>query len=143
MEKRKVLFITPSLCQGGLEHYLILMLQMMDKNRYDITLFVYGDDMSLQNLVPSEVNIVKKQGKSHYFRKPKAIFYQLMIMIGKFLCLKTVRTCCEKKLREYIHSEKMKQPAKTVFKDKKFDIVIANAVGAPMEMALHLLTEKK
>ena len=55
MSKKKVLFITPSLCQGGIEHSLITMLKLIDKTKYDLTLFTYRKDMSLLPLVPKGV----------------------------------------------------------------------------------------
>ena len=54
--KKKILFITPSLCQGGLEHSLITMLKLLDKNKYEMYLYTYREDLALLPLVPEYVH---------------------------------------------------------------------------------------
>ena len=73
MVKKKVLFITPSLCQGGLEHSLITMLTLLDENKYDMYLYTYGDDLSLLPLVPQYVHLKNDLNNKHYNRNPEAM----------------------------------------------------------------------
>lgn len=136
MSKRKVLFITPSLCQGGIEHSLITMLKLLDKTKYDLTLFTYLDDMSLLPLVPNEVRVVTDENKPHYYRKPKAIFYNVLKLASKKLKMKKFSDKIAEKLRVYIHQQKVKHPAKDIFKNEQFDVVVSYAVGICTEMAL-------
>lgn len=136
MSKKKVLFITPSLCQGGIEHSLITALKYLDKNKYDITLFTYREDLSLLPLVPKEVRVVTDKEKPHYYRKPKALFYNGLSIIAKKLKAKSFSEKISEKLRKYIHKQKVMHPAKDIFNNVKFDVVVSNAIGICTEMAL-------
>ena len=142
MSKRKVLFITPSLCQGGIEHSQILMLNMLDKNKYDITLFLYLEDLTLLPLVPKEVKVVLNKDTAHYFRRPKAVWLQFLNKVCSILNLKNMSLKLSERLRLYIHEQKAKHPAKKMFTHEKFDVVISNAVGICTEMALYIPAEK-
>ena len=39
--KKKVLFVNPSLCQGGRERMLIQTLELLDPQLYDVTVFLF------------------------------------------------------------------------------------------------------
>ena len=71
--KKKILFITPSLCQGGLEHSLITMLKLLDKNKYEMYLYTYREDLALLPLVPEYVHFKNDLLNKHYQRNPKAM----------------------------------------------------------------------
>ena len=136
MKKRKVLFITPSLCQGGIEQFQISMLKTLDKERYDVTLYMYLNDTALLPLVPEHVRVIIDEDQTHYFRKPKAVLLGLL----KKTCKSEVYS---ERLRSYVHEQKMMHPAKAVFKKEKFDVVVANVIGRGTEMALHIEAEKR
>lgn len=142
MSKRKVLFITPSLCQGGIEHSLITMLKLLDKTKYDLTLFTYRDDMTLLPLVPKEVRVVTDENKPHYYRKPKAVFYSALKSVAQKLKMKKFSEKIAEKLKVYIHQQKVKHPAKDIFKNEQFDVVVSYAVGICTEMALFFENSK-
>ncbi len=138
MDKKKILFITPSLCQGGIEHSQIIMLQLLDKARYDMTLFLYRDDVTLLPMVPKEVTVIMNNDKSHYFRRPKAVLLSIMAKVYGWLGFGKKHSEYSESLREYIHDQKTRQPAKDYFHDTSFDVVVSNAIGICTEMALHV-----
>ena len=142
MDQKKVLFITPSLCQGGIEHSMITMLNLLDKTKYDITLFIYHDDITLLPLVPKEVRFVKDNQQPHYYRKPKAVFYNGIKLVSNLVKAKKVSEKISTKLKKYIHLQKVKHPYKDIFRKEKFDIVISYAIGICTEMALCFKAEK-
>lgn len=142
MNKKKVLFITPSLCQGGIERSQIIMLQMLDKSKYDLTLFLYGTDMTLLPLVPKEVRVVIDKEKPHYFRQPKAIALNAITKVFSLVGLKKHQQKYQEQLRLYIHEQKAKHPAKDLFQNEKFDVVVSNAIGICTEMALYIQGKK-
>ena len=143
MKKRKVLFITPSLCQGGIEHFQISMLKMLDESKYDVTLFMYLDDVALLPLIPEYVKVIIDKDKTHYFRRPKAILLELKKRMCLVLGFKKKAELYSKQLREYVHTQKMMHPAKDIFGKEMFDVVVANVVGRGTEMALHIEAEKR
>lgn len=142
MKKTKVLFITPSLCQGGLEHAQIELLQMLSEDKFDITLFLYLKDTTLLPLVPANVKVILDGETPHYFRKKEAIKLNLQKKISKLLGNQKAYVYYSEKLREYIHEQKAMHPAKDVFKDEMFDVVVSYAIGISTEMALHIPAKK-
>lgn len=142
MEKKKVLFITPSLCQGGIERSQIIMLQMLDKRKYDLTLFLYHSDLTLLPLVPPEVRVIVDREQPHYFRRPKAIALNGLARILRMVGLSKKSQEYQERLRTYIHEQKAKHPADAYFKNEQFDVVVSNAIGICTEMALHIQAKK-
>lgn len=143
MKKRKVLFITPSLCQGGIEHFQISMLKMLDENRYDITLYLYLEDTTLLSLVPEHVKVIVDKDTTHYYRKPKAIWLGVMKKLSYLLGMKNQAKLYKEQLCAYIHEQKMQHPAKDLFCNEQFDVVIANVIGRGTEMAVHVNARKR
>lgn len=143
MKKRKVLFITPSLCHGGLEQSQISMLQALDPEKFDSTLFYYIEEDALRSLVPDYVKVVRDKDDNHYFRDVKAFFYMMLVKGASVIKQKRFADKYSKILASYIHEKKMKHPAKDIFYEDVFDVVVANAVGKPMEIALHMKAEKR
>lgn len=92
--KKNIIFRSGSLRMGGLERVLIETLQTIDKEKYNITLFI-EDDSGKENVflkdVPSEIKIYflkpeELMRKTEYYRKNKKnIFNKLMynLMMAK------------------------------------------------------------
>ena len=142
MGKKKVLFIIPSLCQGGIEHSLITTLKVLDKTKYDITLFTYFNDLALLPLVPKEVKTIHNNTQPHCHRNPKAIFYDVIKLVTQKLKWNGVNEKVSEKLKHHIHQQKAKYASKGIFKHQKFDIVISYAVGMCTEMALYFKAKR-
>jgi glycosyltransferase involved in cell wall biosynthesis len=134
MNKKKILFITPSLCQGGIEHSLIVALKLLDQNKYDLYLYTYNDDLTLLPLVPNGVKVYNDALNKHYQRKPKAIVLKLLSMAFK-------DSVYQDKLKDYIHRQKAEQPKK-YYRNTEFDVVIAYAIGMATEMAANIKADK-
>lgn len=141
--KKKILFITPSLCQGGIEHSLITMLNLLDKTKYEITLFIYIKDLSLLPLVPEEVKVIIDDDHNHYFRRPKALFNNLLKNTFRLLKNQKEYDKYTERLRKYIHEQKVKHPAKDYFEKEYYDIVVSYAIGICTEMALYITANNK
>lgn len=142
MNKRKILFIIPTLCQGGLEHSLITALNLLDKDEYEISLLVLEKKLTLLPLVPDDIEVLVNNDNSHYFRKPKAILLQMKKSIYNAFGYKKPAKEADNKLTAYIHQQRMKYPAQDIVGNRKFDIVIAYAVGKSMETALYVKANK-
>jgi len=140
MAKKQVLFITPSLCYGGIEQFLISMLETLDSERYEATLFMYINDTALLPRVPGHVKVIMDEDRTHYHRSFRAVSLHLK---KKVCSLLKIKNSYAEVLQDYIRTEKMKHPAKDVFRGQIFDTVVANAVGKPAEMALHIPAKKR
>ena len=66
MNKKKVLFIMPSMFIGGAERSLLGLLDSFDYDRYDVDLFLYRHEGEFLNLIPDNVRVLpeKKQYKT-------------------------------------------------------------------------------
>ena len=132
--KKKILFITPSLCQGGLEHSLITMLKLLDENKYEMYLYTYRNDLSLLPLVPEYVHFKNDLLNKHYQRNPKAITLWLgETYFSKIGAKKKAKRYTEKR-KKYIHRQKVIQ-INEAYKNQKFDVVVGNSIGMTSEMA--------
>ena len=55
---KKILFIMPSLFIGGAERSLLGLLNMIDYNAYDVSLFLYRHEGEFLQYLPSKVNTI-------------------------------------------------------------------------------------
>ena len=141
--KKKILFITPSLCQGGLEHSLITALELLDKSKYQITLLVMQQVLDLLPLVPDEVEILIDKESPHYFRKPKAIWLNGVSKISGRIGKQSTKEKYSEQLKRYIHQQRTIHPAKDIIGKRDFDVVVSYAVGMCTETALHVKAKKR
>lgn len=135
MAKTKVLFITPSLCQGGIEHSLITMLKLIDEDKFDITLYLYGDDNVLLPLVPNYVKVIVDQDTNHYYRRPKAIIFTLLKAFHK--------KRFSENLRKYIRKQRALHPMRDLFKKEFFDVAVSYTIGLSTKMVSYIKAKKK
>lgn len=142
MGKKKVLFITPSLCQGGLEHSLITMLSLLDEKKYEMYLYTYGEDLSLLPLVPQYVHFKNDLLDKHYNRNLKA----LRLLSGeKFFSKVGKKERAERytdKRKDFIHRQKVNQ-IKNAYNNLQFDVVIGNSIGMTSETAAVVNAKKR
>ena len=141
--KKKILFITPSLCQGGIEHSLITALELLDKSKYQITLLVMQQVLDLLPLVPEEVEVLIDKESPHYFRKPRAVWLKGVSEIGGRIGKRSIKEKYSEQLRQYIHKQKAIHPAKDIIRKRDFDVVISYAVGMCTETALNVNAKKR
>lgn len=140
--KKKILFITPSLCQGGLEHSLITMLKLLDNNKYEMYLYTYGKDLSLLPLVPEYVHFKNDLLNKHYQRNPKAMcLWGVEAGLKKF-GVKDKAELYASNRKKYIHKQKVNQ-IKKAYKNTYFDVVVGNSIGMTSEMTAVVNAKKR
>lgn len=140
--KKKILFITPSLCQGGLEHSLITMLKLLDKNKYEMYLYTYGEDLSLLPLVPEYVHFKNDLLNKHYQRNPKAMCLWGVETGLKKIGVKDKAELYASNRKKYIHKQKVNQ-IKKAYKNTYFDVVVGNSIGMTSEMTAVVNAKKR
>ena len=139
--KKKILFITPSLCQGGLEHSLVTMLKLLDENKYEMYLYTYSDDLSLLPMIPDYVTVKNDLLNKHYNRNIKALFLLSAEKVLKILKTKKSAVYAEKR-KAFIHDQRINQ-IKKAYPNCLFDVVIANSIGKTTEMAAVVKAKKR
>lgn len=73
MKKRKILFVMESLEIGGAEKSLITILNMIDKEQYDIDLFLFNHHGDFMNFIPKEVKLLPPPEKYEIFIKNRKL----------------------------------------------------------------------
>ena len=140
--KRKVLFITPFLMQGGVEHSLITALSGLDYNLFDVTLYLYEDELTLLSDVPPPVHVKIGIDNTHYYRYPYSIILYAFSKISSVLHCKNAQSYFNNLLSNYIHKKKVFYPWRRFFSKEHFDVVISYCLHLGTEMALTISAEK-
>lgn len=139
--KKKVLFLTTQFNHGGVERSLVEVCKALDENKYDITVFLRNNKTELVPLLPDYVKVIVNQD-GHYFRKPKAICYKLLSNVFSLFKNKRKAEKYSNKLSDFIYEEKIKNPHRRYFANKRFDVVVSYTVHLCTEMALLINADK-
>ena len=82
MEKKKLLIAIHNMNVGGVQKSLLTALRAIDRKKYDITLYVRKNKTALlQSAAPYTDKIIVNDDATRYYRKPKAVFYALMLQL--------------------------------------------------------------
>ncbi len=70
LEKKKILFVIPSLAGGGAERALVLVLRYLDRSRFDPVVVIFTQRNDYQKEIPSDIKIISlnKRGRLDFFR---------------------------------------------------------------------------
>ena len=83
--KKKLLFVIPNLGAGGAEKSLVNLLNTIDKERFDIDLFLFSQKGLFLGQVPDFVNILPKNKELEDFQKPLSASIKAFLLKGKLL----------------------------------------------------------
>ncbi|MBQ2903050.1 MAG: glycosyltransferase [Clostridia bacterium] len=129
--KKQLLFVINHLTVGGIQKTLISALKVIDYEKYDVTVYLRKNRTDLLPFIDKRVNVIINNDANKYYRKPRAIWLQLLIEIYKLTGKKEKAEKTKKELSELINQYCMKYEHNTFFADKKFDTAIAYANGYP------------
>ena len=138
---KKVVIFIPSIQHGGVQRSLLEALHVVDTTKYDITVYSYGHYNPLAEALPEDVTVIIDTDKSHYLRKPASIFLHIALMFSKICRSKKNIEKFSKKIKDFVHKEKAKYPAKKYF-SQGVDIAISYSMGLCTQMAISLKAEK-
>ena len=131
MKKKKLLIVAHHLTIGGVQKSLISALKVIDYEKFDVTLYLRKNRTDLLAFVDERVNVIINDDKHHYYRKPYAVFLQILIAIFKFLGKKEKAEKLNKKLSDAVVKYAMAYEKKRFFSSEKYDIAIAYVHGYP------------
>lgn len=120
MSKRKVLIVVHQLNLGGVQKALISALNAIDYSQNEVTLYVRKNRTDLLPQVNRNVStIIINQDTTKYYRKPYALWLQLLLKINNSQKTK-------QKLDVYIVSSQMKYEKEHYFSDDvEYDLAIS------------------
>ena len=118
--KRKVLFVVHQLNLGGVQKALISALNALDYSENEVTLYVRKNRTDLLPQLNRNVSkIIINQDTTKYYRKPYAIWLQLLLKIK--YSQKT-----KQRLNDYIVSSQMKYEKEHYFSDDvEYDLAVS------------------
>ena len=127
--KKKLLIVAHHLTIGGVQKSLISALPTLDYDKYDITLYLRKNRTTLLPYVDKRVNVIINEDKTKYYRKPFAVFLQLVALFFSVFDCKKKSAEAERKLADYIRIKSMEYEHEKYFKDIVFDKAIAYVQG--------------
>ena len=118
--KRKVLFVVHQLNLGGVQKALISALNALDYSENEVTLYVRKNRTDLLPQLNRNVSkIIINQDTTKYYRKPHALWLQLLLKINNSQKTK-------QRLNDYIVSSQMKYEKEHYFSDDvEYDLAVS------------------
>lgn len=128
--KKKILFLMPYFGCGGVESTLLSLLDMMDRNKYDITLMMLQNKGDFLYKLPENVKINKikipEKEKGIFFGKKKVFFSYLkklqFIKLIKFLLYNRSFSLTENRTKNFEYFEMISDSIPNI--DEEYDIAI-------------------
>lgn len=120
MSKRKVLIVVHQLNLGGVQKAVLSALDAIDYSQNEVTLYIRKNRIDLLDQVnPNVSKIIINQDSTKYYRKPYAIWLQLLLKLSKS---KTI----QEKLNQYIIDTQMKYEKERYFsEDTVYDVAVS------------------
>ncbi len=129
MKKKKLLIVAHHLTIGGVQKSLLAALKVIDYGKFDVTLYLRKNRTDLRPFVDERVNVIINDDNNHYYRKPYALFLQILIVLFGLLGKTEKVERLNKKLSDAIVKWSMDYEQKHFFNSEKYDIAIAYVQG--------------
>lgn len=85
---KKILFITQNMKMNGANKSLINLLNVIDKEKYEIDLFAFTHDGILSECIPNGVRLIEEEKYMRYFANSMSDIFKSANLIGKIIrCL--------------------------------------------------------
>lgn len=128
--KKKILFLMPYFGCGGVESTLLSLLDLMDRNKYDITLMMLQNKGEFLYKLPENIKISKikipEKEKGIFFGKKKVFFLYLkklqVIKLIKFILYNCSFSLTENRTKNFEYFEMISDSIPSV--DGEYDIAI-------------------
>ena len=128
MEKKKILFIYPSMLLGGSTTSLLAFLNSLDPQKYQIDLQLQGNGGPLFDSIPSNVNVLpeakKYKGKMAKFIRFSRMFFQGAFFKSFFVGMKNKKGRCSNDVINEFWAKHLSKP-----NDNHYDYAISFLEG--------------
>ena len=131
MNKRKVLIVIHQLNHGGVQKALLSVLDALDYEKNEVTLYVRKNRLQLLPEVNKQVNrVIINEDNTHYYRKPYSALLLFLMLVCDLMHIKGVSEKIQKRLTEYINESQMKYEYHHYFKNQNaFDVAVSYIQG--------------
>lgn len=141
--KESLLIVAHHLTIGGVQKSLISALNFLDYDKYDVTLYLRKNRTTLLPFVNKHVNVIINEDKNKYYRKPYAVFLQIIIIIFSLLKLVDLKGSFDKKLADIIRRWSMEYEYNSYFKNRLFDKAISYVQGYEVQFVDEYIDAKE
>lgn len=141
--KESLLIVAHHLTIGGVQKSLISALNFLDYDKYDVTLYLRKNRTTLISFIDKRVNVIVNQDKNRYYRRPYAVFLQVLILIFSFLKLNDLKCTCNIKLTDIIRRWSMEYEYNSYFKNRSFDKAISYVQGYEVQFVDEYIDAKE
>ena len=128
-DKKQLLFVVHQMNVGGVQKALLSVLDAIDYDTYDVTLYVRKNRCELLPRVNARVGrVIVNEDVTRYYRQPKAIALHLLGRLAKLCGGNGERF--EERLKQYVIDAGMCYEKKHYFADgKRYDIAVSYIQG--------------
>lgn len=131
MNKKKIIFILPQLNVGGVQKTFLNVQRVIDYDKYDVTLYLRKDRQELGNSIDKRIKVIANEDNNKYYRRPRAVFFQILIFFAGLLGLKTKKEKLDDRLKHLIIRYSMNFEYKKYFAQSEYDTAVAYVQGYP------------
>ena len=136
---KKVLIIAHHLTIGGVQKSLVAALNAIDYEKNIVTLYVRKNRLDLLPLINTNVKVIINKDDTHYYRKPYAIWCQMLGKLGKGRKAEQYKS----KLTGYIRGKMMDAEMNRYLSGKHFDVAISYIQGYNADILERVEADKK
>ena len=142
--KQKILFVIHQMNIGGVQKSLLSVLDVLDYERFEVTLYVRKNRTELLEQVnPNVKTVVVNEDPTRYYRKPRAVFLSLILRLCTLLHLNAARW--KEKLDRFVIEGRMQYEQRRYFSDQtRYDAAVSYIQGYSAEfVARYVNADKK
>lgn len=140
--KKKILFVIHQLNIGGVQKSFVSAINNIDRERFDITVYVRKNRSDLLSDINTDgINVIVNDDCRNYYRTPYAVFLTLISFVFGFIPALKKRT--ENSLKKHIVSKQAKYEYRKYFKGKSFDIAVSYIQGYTAEFTSEYVSADK
>ena len=143
MNKKKIIFILPQLDVGGVQKTFLNIQEVIDYDKYDVTLYLRKNRQDLRGSIDKRITVITNDDNNKYYRKPQAVFIQMLILFAGIFGLKTKKEKLEDKLKHLIIRYSMNFEYKKYFAASEYDTAVAYVQGYPALLCGKYVKAKK
>lgn len=143
MNKKKIIFILPQLNVGGVQKTFLNVQRVIDYDKYDVTLYLRKNRQELGNSIDKRIKVIANEDNNKYYRRPRAVFFQILIFLAGLLGLKTKKEKLDNRLKRLIIRYSMNFEYKKYFTQSEYDTAVAYVQGYPALLCGKYVNAKK
>lgn len=131
--KMKILFVIHSLSIGGVQKSLISLLNVVDYDKYDITVLVLTNEQTLCSDIGKQIKVIINDDRQRYFAKPKNFLKLCGVRAAALLGNKEKAEMQNRMLSDSVRQQRFRFIVDNNDLESNYDCAVAYMQGYPAE----------